>query len=63
MYMIATRANVEQLAISKGYTLEQVDGIPEGFSWREPDIDIGGKLHKGRLVTFEPLQELKPHYE
>lgn len=61
--MKATRANVAEYAEKKGLTLEHQDGIPEGFSWREPDLQIGEKLHKGRLVTFEPLKEFQPIYE
>ncbi len=61
--MKTTRANVEKYCLAKGYTLEQKDSIPEGFSWREPDLQIGDKLHKGRLVTFKPLEEFEPHYE
>lgn len=60
--MKATRANVEEYAKGKGYEPVQIDGIPEGFAWREADITINGKEHRGRTVTFEPLQELTPHY-
>ena len=60
--MIATRWSVEVYAKKRGYEPVQIDGIPEGFSWIEPDVEIGGVLHKGRLVTFEPLKELEPRY-
>lgn len=50
-----TRANVEEYAQTKGLELIQIDGIPEGFSWREPDVTIGGVAHKGRIIKFKPL--------
>lgn len=53
--MKITRANVEQYAKEKGYEPVQIDGIPEGFSFIEPDITIGDILHKGRIVKFKPL--------
>lgn len=58
----ATRANVEEFAKAKGYEPVQIDGIPEGFSWVEPDITIGGQFIKGRTVIFEPLKDLVPKY-
>lgn len=61
--MKATRANVEEYAVPKGYTPIQKDGIPEGFAWREPDITIADIVHTGRIVTFEPLKEFAPKYE
>lgn len=57
-----TRANVEEYAKRHGLEPVQVDGIPEGFSWIEPDLEIGGELHKGRGVIFEPLKETEPIY-
>lgn len=60
--MKATRANVESYAKSKGYIALQKDGTPDGFIWREPDIIISDFIHHGRVVTFEPLQELEPKY-
>lgn len=50
--MKATRANVEQYAQTHGLIPVQVDSIPEGFSFQEPDITIGDKLHKGGYVAF-----------
>ncbi len=61
--MKATRANVEEYALNKGLEPVQIDGIPEGFSFREADVTIDGIEHKGRIITFEPLKELIPHYE
>ncbi len=50
-----TRANVEKYARDKGLDPYQEDGIPEGFSWKEPDIEIGKLKHKGRKIKFKPL--------
>jgi len=61
--MKATRRSVEEYAKEKGLTLIERDGIPTGFLWLEPDVSIGNVLHKGRVVRFEPLKELKPIYE
>lgn len=55
--MKATRANVEEYAKNKGYEPVQIDGIPEGFSWKEPDITIGDVHIEGRIVKFQPLVE------
>lgn len=61
--MKITRANVEVFAISRGWESVQIDGIPEGFSWKEPDVTISttaepkGVLHKGRIIKFKPLGE------
>lgn len=52
-----TRANVESYAQSKGYEPLQIDGIPEGFSWKEPDITINGKFYKGKIINFKPLTD------
>lgn len=51
--MKATRESVELLTI--GYEPIQVDGIPEGFSFKKPDITIGGKEHKGFYIAYLPL--------
>lgn len=55
--MKVTRAYAEESAKEKGYEPIQVDGIPEGFSFKKPDIDIGGKVHVGELIAFIPLAE------
>ena len=55
--MRITRANVDQYAKEKGLEPIQIDGIPEGFSFIEPDIQINGVLHKGRIIKFKPLEE------
>lgn len=53
--MKTTRVSVEQLA--KEYEPIQVDGIPEGFSFKKPDVTIGGKEHKGFYIAYLPLSE------
>lgn len=50
-----TAANVRARAEEKGLEPTQIDGIPEGFSYKEPDVTIGGKLHVGRYVAFIPF--------
>lgn len=55
--MKITRANVMVYAAAKGYEPVQIDGIPEGFSFKEPDIEIGGKVHEGQYVAFVPLKD------
>lgn len=55
--MKITRANVEQYAEKKGLTPYQIDGIPEGFSFIEPGIRIGGISHLGRIIKFKPLAD------
>lgn len=55
--MKATRANVEKYAADKGYIPVQIDSIPEGFSFREPDLQVGDVTYKGRYVAFLPNEE------
>lgn len=55
--MKITRANLELYAQSKGLEPVQIDGIPEGFSFVEPDITIKGITHKGRIIKFKPLAD------
>ncbi len=55
--MNMTRANVEEHAKAKGYEPVQIDGIPEGFSFRKPDVNIGGVSHIGQFIAFIPLAD------
>ena len=55
--MRITRANVEAYAKTYGLEPIQIDGVPEGFAWREPDVTIGDKTHKGRIIKFKPLYD------
>lgn len=57
MTKLTTRANVEEYARQKGWDLMQIDGIPDGFSWKEPDITIGTMTHKGRIIKIKPLTQ------
>lgn len=52
-----TRVNVEKFVKEKGLEPVQIDGIPEGFSFKEPDVTIGGRFHKGELAAFFPLHD------
>lgn len=52
-----TRTNVAEFAANNGLQPIQVDGVPEGFSFKEPDIEIGGIEHTGRTVIFTPLTD------
>jgi len=55
--MITTRASVERFIDGKGYDETQVQGIPDGFAFKKPDVTIGGVLHKGEYIVFMPLSE------
>lgn len=61
--MKITRANVEQYAKEKGLEPIQIDGVPEGFAWKQPDVTIStthepeGKLHKGKTLIFKALAD------
>lgn len=55
--MLNTYSNVITRASSKGLVPYQIDGIPEGFSYKEADVTIGGKEHLGQYVAFLPLKE------
>lgn len=50
-----TRANVEEYALIRGYEPLQIDGIPDGFAWIEPDITVGKQFVPGKVVIFKPL--------
>lgn len=55
--MKITRANVEEYSRKRGLEPRQIDGIPEGFSFKEPDITIGNSEIKGRIIKFKPLAD------
>lgn len=52
--MKITRANVQQYAEEKGYEPIQVNGIPEGFSFKIPGLTIDGKEIGGGYIAFIP---------
>lgn len=66
--MKATRANVEAYAKEKGLEPVQIDGIPEGFSYKAPDVIIGDKNYEGTYIVIYPGEEWDgtittlPHY-
>lgn len=49
-----TRAYVEEYAKGRGLEPVQIDGIPEGFSFIGPDIQIGDVWHGGYFYAFIP---------
>lgn len=50
-----TRIRVEEYAHFNGLDNIQIDGIPEQFSFKEPDVTISDKFIKGQYVAFIPL--------
>lgn len=57
--MKVTRVSVETDCTEAGWEPVQIDGIPEGFSWKMPDVEIGGVNHIGDYVAFIPLAEVE----
>ena len=57
--MKVTKANIEQYVKNRGLEPIQIDGIPEGFSFKEPDIVIGLKKRKGQYIALVPLKEFE----
>jgi len=57
--MKVTLASVQETIKNKGYEPVQIDGIPEGFSFKKPSITIGGKEHIGEYTAFIPLSDEK----
>lgn len=55
--MKITHANVQEYAQKHGLEPVQIDGIPEGFSFKEPNITISGEEHEGDYVGFLPLHD------
>lgn len=55
--MKITRANVAEYAQKCGLEPVQIDGIPEGFSFKQPGITVGSSFHEGEYIAFVPLRE------
>lgn len=55
--MKITRANVEKYAEEKFLEKIEVEGVIDGFAWKEPDLQIGKTFIKGRVIIFKPLEE------
>lgn len=55
--MKITHANVTHYASVIGLVPFQIDGIPEGFSYKEPDVSVGGEVKQGRIMIFHPMLE------
>lgn len=53
--MKITRANVQKYTKEKGLELIQIDGIPEGFSFKSAGIHIGPKFYGGQYFAFIPM--------
>ncbi len=51
-----TRANIEHF--TRGANPVQIDGIPEGFSFKFPDLIIGKVLREGKYRAFVPLTDV-----
>ncbi len=43
----------------RGLTPIEIDGIPDGFAYKYPDVTIGGVTHEGLLIAYIPLSEFK----
>lgn len=56
--MTNTRSNVQSFALNEGYEPIQIDGIPEGFSFKMPDIQIGDSYHIGECIAFIPNSDV-----
>ncbi len=52
-----TRENVQQY-YCRGANPVQIDGIPEGFSFKYPDLIIGGIVRWGKYKVFVPLTDI-----
>lgn len=56
--MIWTRANVAEYAEKHGLEPVQVDGVPEGFSFKKPELQIGENIHTGEYIACIPLSDV-----
>lgn len=55
--MKITFANVKDWAEQRGLEPVQIDGIPEGFSFKEPTVTISNKEHIGGYVAYIPFSD------
>lgn len=53
-----TVENIKGTVESYGLEPVQIDGIPEGFSYKFPDITIGKTTHYGHFLSFVPMAEV-----
>lgn len=56
-FMKHTLENIKGNVDAHGLEIVQIDGIPEGFSYRFPDITIGETTYPGHYLAFVPLTE------
>lgn len=52
-----TKTYIETLAHQRGLEPVQIDGIPEGFSFKAPDIQVGERIIKGQYIAYIPNTE------
>lgn len=52
-----TAENVRVYAEEAGLEPVQIDGIPEGFSFKYPNVEINNKLIKRGYIAFIPLRD------
>lgn len=55
--MKVTLASVKEYVKNKSLTPIELDGVVDGFAYKEEDITIGEKLHRGRIIKFKPLAD------
>lgn len=53
--MKTTLQSVIREATARGLESVAVDGIPDGFAWRRPDVTIGGTHYEGNYIAYVPL--------
>lgn len=53
--MNVTVASITEYATKHGLEPVQIDGIPEGLSFIEPDITIGQNTIHGEYIAFIPF--------
>lgn len=52
-----TAENIKDKVSSYGLQEVQIDGIPEGFSYKFPDITIGSQTHFGHYLSYVPMAD------
>lgn len=57
--MIWTRANVAEYAKEKGLEPVNIEGIPDGFVWKAPDLAFNGVPIVPDMTLFIPLTDKK----
>lgn len=60
--MKITKANVSKWATERGLIPVQLDGIPEGFSFKENDLTVGNVTNYGQYIAYVPLSDWETIY-